>query len=83
MCCSGSAVYAGQLVGSLLASLFARLLKAGARGGAPAAHIQAFPMLLTALLLEAAGLSVASLRPLQPSSPGKMPSSTRQKVLCG
>jgi hypothetical protein len=74
-------MHAGQLAGSLLATLFARLLKAGAWTAAPgAAHLHACPMLVSALLLEAAGHSVASLRPLQSASTARMPSSTQPKA---
>lgn len=73
-------ILAGQLAGSLMATLFARLSKAGALPALPVAQTQACPMLLSALLLEGAGQAVASLQPLHASPSAKMPSSSRQKV---
>ena len=73
-----NAVPPGQLAGSLAATLFARLLKAGALHALPAAGMQACPMLVSALLLAAAGQAVASLKPLHPSPASKTPGSTRK-----
>ena len=72
------AVPPGQLAGSLTATLFARLLKAGALHGLPAVGMQACPMVLSALLLEGAGQAVASLKPLHASPASKIPGSTRK-----
>ncbi len=63
-----------------MATLFARMLKAGALHALPVAGMQACPMLLSALLLEGAGQAIASLKPVHTSPASKIPGSSRQKV---
>ncbi|CAL5227576.1 g10572 [Coccomyxa viridis] len=75
----GAGATCGQLAGSLMAAMFARMLKAGALHALPVAGMQACPMLLSALLLEGAGQAIATLKPVHASPESKMPSSRRQK----
>ena len=78
-----TALLAGQLAGSLVATLCARMLKTGTLHAVPVARMQASPMLLSALLLEGAGQALASLKPLHTSPAGNIPGSSRQKVSGG
>ena len=63
-----------------MATMFARMLKAGTLHALPKAGMHACPMLLSALLLEGAGQAIASLKPVHASPASKIPGSSRQKV---